>query len=216
VPAGDGEVADWFRALREARDAAGDPAEFPAHLREQAAAFDPAMVEEFLRALAGTGDAERSLAELIELESQMPDLYWAYHPREDVAPVEDTPFGWVDDDQAAQLAAAWGGDWQPPLGEQLTARWGEGWESNPAEHKQAWFVDLLPELLPENDSEGASPDAVPSAVEQEVSAILDQVLDDELANLDADGDLSAEELNAAMAELRAELLTAPAATTQEG
>jgi len=224
--ADDGEVVEWFRVVREARDAGGDPADFPERLRELATGFDQSMVEEFLRALADTGDTERSVDELVELESRMPDLYWAYHPREEPAehaetaehagpaayaePAEHTPFGWVDGDQAAQLEAAWG-DWRLYLGDQLAARWGADWESHPDEHKHAWFTDLLPELLnpTEPEPEPAEPTggAVPAAVLQEASAILDQLLSDELAALDADSELSEADLNEIVAELRAELLT---------
>ncbi|MFL6120472.1 hypothetical protein [Actinophytocola sp.] len=145
------EVVEWFRVVRAAYDGADTPEDFPDHLRQQAAGFDQEMVEEFLRTLADTGDPDGALAGLLAIEGQMPDLYWAYFPAEYTAeetPESDAgPFGWVDEDQAARLNAAWGGDWQTHLDPQLTARWGADWQNHPADHKQAWLTDLLPELL---------------------------------------------------------------------
>jgi hypothetical protein len=272
----DEEVVDWFRAVRTANDAAGTPDEFPQLLREQAAAFDPAMVEEFLEALPDAGDG--ALAGLLELEDQMPGLYWAYNTQEEVpaegdpfdwvdqdqasrlsaawgndwrtyladqlslrwsdgwqanpadhkqawltdllpellgesdeaerTELDEDPFGWLTDEQSARLASAWGGDWRNVLDEQLTARWGADWQSHPAEHKQAWFVDLLPELLPDAGELPADPGA------QE--AIPDSDLVEEPAETDDGDELWEEEVDDVMAELRAALIDTPPATTQEG
>jgi hypothetical protein len=152
----DAEVVEWFRVVRAAYDGAGTPEDFSAHLREQAAAFDQEMVEQFLRSLSDIGDPDGALVGLLALEDQMPDLYWAYHPAEHTTegtPEYDAdPFGWVDHDQAAQLNAAWGGDWRGHLDTALTARWGADWQAQPADHKQSWLTDLLPELLtPQED-----------------------------------------------------------------
>lgn len=286
---GNAEVIEWFRVVRAAYDGADTPADFPSQLRQHAEAFDQTMVEEFLRSLSDTADTGGALVELLALEDQMPDLYWAYFPAEhtEESTGHDTdPFGWVEESQAAQLNSAWGGDWrahmdeqltprwgadwqahpadhkhawltdllpellapqeeppqeEPPgegsfdwvtgdqggrlatawgsdwqthLDAQLTPRWGADWQSHPAEHKQAWLTDLLPELLGATETaDSAAHSEISPDLAQEVSTLLDGLLTEELANVSEDSDLSPEELTELFAELRADLLDTP--TPQE-
>lgn len=154
----DSQVVEWFQALRETQDETnGDGTAFVERLRERAGDFDHAMVEEFLRTLEG-GDIEQSVRELLDLQPQMPGLYWSYHPKTG-ATNGDTggPFAWVTAAHQAQLAGAWGNDWQSPLGQQLDYRWGADWQANPTEHKQAWLDTLMPELLAPSGQQQSAP-----------------------------------------------------------
>jgi hypothetical protein len=161
------EVAYWFELLHQAYEAGPqdtDTTGFAARVRETAP-FDPGAVEEFLQALEYAGEGVQPVARMLELQPQLPDLYWELywqrygeaepdaagagtteHGTTEHGSAEDR-FGWVTEAQSGRLATAWGADWQHYLGEQLDYRWGQGWESNPAEHKQPWLDALLDELL---------------------------------------------------------------------
>lgn len=300
----DSQVVEWFQVLRATEEAtSGDSTAFVERLREQTGDFDHAMVEDFLRTLEASGDVGQELGELLELQSQMPDLYWAYQqagttgepaadpydwvtgsqrahlsglwgdnwptvldgrldeswgegwrshpadykqawldqlvsewesqaqrpraagePAQPAEPVGDGPYDWVPEQSRQRMSEAWGTEWETYLGQQLDYRWGEGWQSNPTEHKQAWLETLMPELFPEPVAEQAveqeslaqaeaqvEPENEPdvpltegaaAAVEQAVN----EVLAEELDKLGEDGDLSAEDLEDIMAEVRGMLL----------
>lgn len=236
--ADDHDVIRWFEVLRTAYDscqADGETswdalgARIAAVGAEQA--FDAATVEQYLEALAGTGQATELVERMLELSDQMPALYWQLRsgPADDGAEqATGDPLGWVTQEQRDYLESAWGTAWPDSLTEYLNGNWGAGWEQHPDDHKAAWLQDLIHtwsaqgpaetpaegQAVPAEAAEGQAAPAEAADVEippEVAEELVDSALKEVLAEIPGAEELSEEEIAELRAEILEELGTNPAA-----
>ncbi|WP_436501028.1 hypothetical protein [Actinokineospora sp. HUAS TT18] len=207
VPLNDNsEVQEWYRVLRESRENAATFEDFAPAVQDF-----PAETDTFLATLAYQ-DYPDAVDRLLELEPHMPDFYfeqfWARHePTQPEEPQSDDPFAWLTDDQRAAVVNAWGDQWPEPLAQWLESRWGADWQTHPADHKQAWFADMVLELAALTDS-AEPPDAEPPDAQlsnDEAFDVVRDALNEAIAEVPGADELSEEELRAVLAEAQAQL-----------
>jgi hypothetical protein len=227
--ADDHEVVRWFEVLRTAYEAcqAGGDTEWEALSASIAGtaaewSFDGTTVEQYLEALAGTGQGTQLVEHMLELADQMPGLYWQLQGGGDAA---GDAFAWVTQEQRDYLQSVWGSGWPDALTEYLNGQWGEGWEQHPDEHKAAWLTDLIHTWSAqggEDTAEAATGAATAAeapggaAAEAELPApevvaeFVDSELKAALAQIPGADELTEEEIG----ELRAEILEELGATAK--
>jgi hypothetical protein len=110
-------------------------------------------------------------------------------------PTSDDPFAWVIAEHAERLSAAWGAQWGTYLSEQLDHRWGSGWQANPAEDKQAWLADLMPEFVPDRAA----------ATEIDLDKLAADLVRESIAEVEGAESLSEADLVVAIAAVRKNL-----------
>jgi hypothetical protein len=140
----DQSILGWLSVLRAAMDTGHDSWEaFESAVRHSADAFDAAGVDAFLQTVAAEHGVDL-IRELLDVENQMPDLYWTVHSQTYATEAAGgDPFGWVTEQQRAALTEHLGSGWPETLSADLDQRWGQGWAQHPDEHKTAWLNDLI-------------------------------------------------------------------------
>lgn len=189
---GNSEITGWFDLVRQVYEGLPDATadEFGARLTSAAGSgYDSTSVRNFVQQLESASDGLTPVAGLLEVQQQLPDLYWGLvNPESGAAQADGSPrFGWLSEAQRGQLSAAWGDQWEYYLGQQLDAQWGAGWEAQPADYKQAWLGDLITQLLSPVPAE--NPPAAP-----DLGQLVDETIRASIGEVEGADQLSEEEL----------------------
>jgi len=187
-------LSRWADVLAEAAADATEWEPLSERIRagSEGQSLDPNAVEEFLRAVGDTGQGVDLVRQLAELGDQLPGFYLSLRAQTEQPEqaAEEGEFDWLLPEHQHQLAGLWGDGWADYLRQQLDYRWGAGWQAHPAEHKTAWFQDVLAELT-------QPPESAPAAI--------DSALAEAVATVPGAAELSEQQLAEVMAEVQARL-----------